>query len=674
ELCWGPWEFLSGLQWFEDPLQGPAAGDPLRVDFRSPAHVLCGAPEYRFTAERAKDAASSTAEKSFPPMRDSWRRRESPSKSGHMANFVRPERNACWRRCVPGDWTAAVSEPTSDGSAVSLAHLGLPSRQELRLTVTCSRAAAVPGRARKEDEAPFRKKIDAQNKTLPVDVLDRNNHPPEMNQKDSVFDIYLCETHNLFKDEHVSNKRGRPRISIVDMDEHHASHYKVHIEGDTAGILALDSATPGIFDLPPGSYPDIQRTASMLFANLKYRRNASPYKEFGPGYNYSVQVVFEDKFLHHSYGDKELRMTVNLLTSCRPPPPTSPPPEVVTVPAGTIFSAAVRRDSARFARVFQLPRELLAGPLHLAPTPDRAHRAFNVTEREGIVYVLKPSRLRELSGVVNLTLLSREGDKSDAPVTVNVTVSVNVTAVTGESDGEAECEQKKNADHCAVESTEKECEQRCGAGAQGRCAWRSPPEGKEMTNEYGTCSPDFRTCPDQRCDELESLWPQICPQDCVARDDRRNGSPLLTYGTHRGVARGRGVCHCEQFTSCTCATGEHVPRPSDRNMTERQRARATVATPRSELAASPEKRVCGTACITGSSLGAVLLLAMMLLVCLIYDSRCGRSSKLRKDPFSGEVISLSHITGDMDLGGRQQMALPPDAQCAISAQLLETVP
>ena len=47
---------------------------------------------------------------------------------------------------------------------------------------------------------------------------------------------------------------------------------------------------------------------------------------------------------------------------------------------------------------------------------------------------------------------------------------------------------------------------------------------------------------------------------------------------------------------------------------------------------------------------------------------------MRKDPFGGEGISLSHITGDMDLGGRQQMALPPDAQCAISAQLLETVP
>ena len=47
---------------------------------------------------------------------------------------------------------------------------------------------------------------------------------------------------------------------------------------------------------------------------------------------------------------------------------------------------------------------------------------------------------------------------------------------------------------------------------------------------------------------------------------------------------------------------------------------------------------------------------------------------MRKDPFGGEVISLSHITGDMDLGGGHQMALPPDAQCAISAQLLETVP
>ena len=34
--------------------------------------------------------------------------------------------------------------------------------------------------------------------------------------------------------------------------------------------------------------------------------------------------------------------------------------------------------------------------------------------------------------------------------------------------------------------------------------------------------------------------------------------------------------------SCVCAPAKHVPRPSDRNVTEEQRARATSATPRSD--------------------------------------------------------------------------------------------
>ena len=177
----------------------------------------------------------------------------------------------------------------------------------------------------------------------------------------------------------------------------------------------------------------------------------------------------------------QLHLTVNLLTSCRPPAPTSPPPELVTVAPGTLFNATVRRDAARYSRVFRLPRALIAGPLRLAASSDSARHAFNVTETEGIVYVLRPSRLRKLSaGVLNLTLVSREGDKSGAPVAVNVTISVNVTEpqVAAEDGAAAECADKKNPDHCAMESTEKECVQLCGAGAQGRCNWRPPPQEK----------------------------------------------------------------------------------------------------------------------------------------------------------------------------------------------------
>lgn len=34
---------------------------------------------------------------------------------------------------------------------------------------------------------------------------------------------------------------------------------------------------------------------------------------------------------------------------------------------------------------------------------------------------------------------------------------------------------------------------------------------------YPTCSPHLKTCPDSKCDEMEQMFPHLCPQDCASK-------------------------------------------------------------------------------------------------------------------------------------------------------------
>lgn len=52
-------------------------------------------------------------------------------------------------------------------------------------------------------------------------------------------------------------------------------------------------------------------------------------------------------------------------------------------------------------------------------------------------------------------------------------------------------------------------------GLSTRCVWSGEKKpGPEPTLLYSTCTPDSITCPDHKCDPLENLHGEICPQDC----------------------------------------------------------------------------------------------------------------------------------------------------------------
>ncbi|XP_029962822.1 proto-oncogene tyrosine-protein kinase receptor Ret isoform X2 [Salarias fasciatus] len=94
---------------------------------------------------------------------------------------------------------------------------------------------------------------------------------------------------------------------------------------------------------------------------------------------------------------------------------------------------------------------------------------------------------------------------------------------------------------CAENRQRGDCESARGLGATtGRCQWRQGKE-KGISENYSTCSPDLRTCPDSFCDALESKDMSICPQDCTRE--------AVIGGHERGLS-GNGIKAC--YGTCYC--------------------------------------------------------------------------------------------------------------------------
>ncbi|CAN9500079.1 unnamed protein product [Ophioblennius macclurei] len=94
---------------------------------------------------------------------------------------------------------------------------------------------------------------------------------------------------------------------------------------------------------------------------------------------------------------------------------------------------------------------------------------------------------------------------------------------------------------CAENRQRGDCESVRGLGATtGRCQWRQGTE-KEISENYSTCSPDIRTCPDSFCDAVESKDSSICPQDCTKE--------AVIGGHERGLS-GNGIKACHGTCYC----------------------------------------------------------------------------------------------------------------------------
>ncbi|KAM5139765.1 proto-oncogene tyrosine-protein kinase receptor Ret isoform 7-T7 [Callospermophilus lateralis] len=102
---------------------------------------------------------------------------------------------------------------------------------------------------------------------------------------------------------------------------------------------------------------------------------------------------------------------------------------------------------------------------------------------------------------------------------------------------------------CAVNKRRSECEECGGLGSPtGRCEWRQG-DGKGITRNFSTCSPNTKTCPDGHCDAVENRNINICPQDCLRGSIVGGHEP----GERRGIKAGYGICNCfPEKKKCFC--------------------------------------------------------------------------------------------------------------------------
>ncbi|XP_069467136.1 proto-oncogene tyrosine-protein kinase receptor Ret [Ambystoma mexicanum] len=113
---------------------------------------------------------------------------------------------------------------------------------------------------------------------------------------------------------------------------------------------------------------------------------------------------------------------------------------------------------------------------------------------------------------------------------------------------------------CSISKHRGECEE-CGAfGAlTGSCRWRQG-DGKGISRNYSTCTPDLRTCPDGICDAVERKDPAICPQDCTKEEiigGHERGMDSL------GIKAGHGTCSCSIGKNCYCEVNDIEDRLCD---------------------------------------------------------------------------------------------------------------
>uniref|UniRef100_A0A667Y2S7 Proto-oncogene tyrosine-protein kinase receptor Ret n=1 Tax=Myripristis murdjan TaxID=586833 RepID=A0A667Y2S7_9TELE len=116
-------------------------------------------------------------------------------------------------------------------------------------------------------------------------------------------------------------------------------------------------------------------------------------------------------------------------------------------------------------------------------------------------------------------------------------------------DGEADKASQENQHFlsCAESRQRGDCEAVQGLGATtGRCQWRQGTE-KGISENYSTCSPDLRTCPDGFCDAVESKDMLICPQDCTTENVIGGHEKGLMFG----IKAGYGTCYCYS-EKCFC--------------------------------------------------------------------------------------------------------------------------
>ncbi|XP_040571321.1 uncharacterized protein [Lepeophtheirus salmonis] len=135
------------------------------------------------------------------------------------------------------------------------------------------------------------------------------------------------------------------------------------------------------------------------------------------------------------------------------------------------------------------------------------------------------------------------GDTCKLELKSNSSIRINVIINVRESLSLCSNPRSRTTLACSEFSLMEECVSICGP-VTSICEWS--PENKTLGRSYSTCTVGTKYCPDDKCDALEQLSPNICPQDCQEPEQFRGFNILIDKINNRPIARKSGVvvsCH-----------------------------------------------------------------------------------------------------------------------------------
>nr|XP_033321805.1 proto-oncogene tyrosine-protein kinase receptor Ret isoform X1 [Megalopta genalis] len=465
-------------------------------------------------------------------------------------------------------------------------------------------------------------------KLLDVDVLDQDDNAPYAQGNDSMA---------IKLDEFVAGDKlvDDNKLILKDKDANSSNHYTVRILGDTYNAFHVDFNT-----LPIEYQSGIPYTAILTSISAKMTLlPKSPYR---------VTLQVQDTSLLPGFGDNMLNISLTFQGPVQRQSATTPSSISFKQPFSYPSTARLARIAPLYSRVAKPTNE----PHATVSFSIHGSAAFNVTQKGGIIYVADEQLLRTQSDNLTLKIRWTEKDRTSS----SRVIRINLVAIGGSK----ACNGRVYS--CANAEKQDKCESSCGVASgilsndsfSGQCVWRRN-NASGYSENYQTCSPDLAYCPDNRCDELESLDPRICPQDCAPV---AHWADLNLGG--RGIKSGLGTCACDDLLECTCNVNKHPlqtdsekpnkdardgksrnPEDSRENSLENE----NIVTGARKAASGP----CGPLCMIGAIGGSFFVL--IAIVGSLVTSRYRMAAKgARRDgkrrPANGDATAIGILPSD----------------------------
>ncbi|XP_018342502.1 PREDICTED: proto-oncogene tyrosine-protein kinase receptor Ret [Trachymyrmex septentrionalis] len=433
-----------------------------------------------------------------------------------------------------------------------------------------------------------------QTNVFTIDVLDENDNPPTVQGNTSIA-ITLQEFSKGYQlvDENY--------LVLRDADAVTSNQYSVRLLDDTSKALNI---TYSILPIEHHMRPD-QVPSTGIFPRIITEKTLLPKSP------YRVVLQVKDESLLAGYGANSVNISITLSGPVHQALTTSTPSTVATFSYPT--NAKIARISPRYLRVAKPTTKPHPSITFVLNGSD----AFNVTQRDGIIYVSDETKLRSEPNIVQLKLRWIGADGN----TTTKTLRVNLIDVPQSKNGTCGQSAQEKMHTCADAETREKCEKSCGIGSGvlskgnfiDRCVWRNG-NTTQMSEYYSTCSPNLSYCPDNECDELELNVPHICPQDCISESD-----VFLAHmnSNGRGIKSGLNICTCNDLLQCTCGVDSFLQQGNDVPGTTREERPGTgkLRNRENEVVVSGARKAssgpCGPTCMMGV-IGASLFVLIVI--------------------------------------------------------------